>query len=418
MSLKIIIYRGAAEIGGTILEVTDGSTRIIIDAGLPLQSDDPECDMYSLPKVKGLFSGDQPKIDAVIISHSHLDHYGLIPYIHNSIPIYMSVGTMVMVQLNLKDKDSLDQKKICHFESEKIFQVGSLEIKAFLMDHSAYDAYAFEVKDKESVIIYSGDFRSHGRKSFRFENFLRKASKNADILFLEGTNLGNKKESKYTEKNVEEKIISLLDGSYPVLFQCSAQNVDRLVSFYKAAARKKRWLVIDIYTAEILTKLHQLGTRIPYPSLQYPLIKVFYPFFQTKGIYSKKNSVVANQFRPFYISKSFIKANKNKVLMMVRPSFMIDLKKIGVQNGIYIYSLWQGYRSLATQKKFEIYLENNGFLFHSIHSSGHATHETLKKTLTILNPKRCIPVHSAHPNIMKEMSSSVHVLENNNEIMC
>lgn len=419
MRLKSILYRGASEIGGTLLEITDGITRIVIDAGLPLPSEDLQSTQEVLPKIEGLFFFDRPTIDAVIISHSHPDHYGLLPFIHDEVPIYMSAGTEAIIQINEKDKKALKEKKIQYFESENIFSIRSLKIKSFLMDHSAFDAYAFEIKNKESSIIYTGDFRSHGRKPYRFENFIKKASKNADVLFLEGTNIGRRsKEAALTEKDVEDQIVYMLDNNAPALFQCSAQNIDRLVSFYKAAARKKRWLVIDIHTAQILTTLSQLGANLPHPSLQYPLIKVFYPFHQTRAIHNKGQADLASQFRPYYISKSKIYEKQNNILMMVRPSFMIDLKKFGLQNGRCIYSLWQGYRSLPAQKEFEGYLNNNGFAFEHIHTSGHASYEALEKVVSVLHPKKCIPIHTAFPDKMKDIYPDVQVVENNQEIFC
>ena len=34
-----------------------------------------------LPNVDGLYTWDTPLFDAVIISHAHIDHYGLLKYI-------------------------------------------------------------------------------------------------------------------------------------------------------------------------------------------------------------------------------------------------------------------------------------------------------------------------------------------------
>ena len=47
-----------------------------------------------LPDVKGLYKWDteSKRIDAILISHSHQDHYGYLSYVNPAIPIYASEG--------------------------------------------------------------------------------------------------------------------------------------------------------------------------------------------------------------------------------------------------------------------------------------------------------------------------------------
>ena len=45
-----------------------------------------------LPKIQGLYKGEERAVDAIFISHSHMDHYGFLKYIHPDIPIYASEG--------------------------------------------------------------------------------------------------------------------------------------------------------------------------------------------------------------------------------------------------------------------------------------------------------------------------------------
>lgn len=42
--------------------------------------------------IKGLYKDASPQIDAILISHSHKDHYGFLKYAHPDIPVYMSEG--------------------------------------------------------------------------------------------------------------------------------------------------------------------------------------------------------------------------------------------------------------------------------------------------------------------------------------
>lgn len=48
-------------------------------------------------------------------------------------------------------------------------RIGPFCIAPYLADHSAFDAYALIVKATGKRILYSGDFRGHGRKAVLFK---------------------------------------------------------------------------------------------------------------------------------------------------------------------------------------------------------------------------------------------------------
>jgi transposase InsO family protein len=52
-----------------------------------------------------------------------------------------------------------------HWSGGTPFRLGKFEITPFLTDHSAFDAYMLLVEAGGRRILYSGDFRIHGRKS-------------------------------------------------------------------------------------------------------------------------------------------------------------------------------------------------------------------------------------------------------------
>ena len=72
-------------------------------------------------------------------------------------------------------------------ESGKNFPCGDFKITPYLMDHSAFDSYAFLVEVDGKSLIYSGDFREHGRKQIAFQWFFDLAPENIEVLLLYGT---------------------------------------------------------------------------------------------------------------------------------------------------------------------------------------------------------------------------------------
>jgi ribonuclease J len=63
--MKILIHRGTNEIGGTVVELSTDTSRILLDLGLPLSPDSKPVEVKKLNP------------DGVFISHPHQDLFGL-----------------------------------------------------------------------------------------------------------------------------------------------------------------------------------------------------------------------------------------------------------------------------------------------------------------------------------------------------
>ena len=429
--MDIIIYRGNKEIGGTLIELRSHNSRILIDAGYPLflnnkpipdhvasKQHEELLELGVLPDIKGLYFWDENDFDGVIISHAHLDHYGLLKYINPQIPIYLSKGTKSLIGISqifqVYDKIKLN---IHIFEMYKPFTIGNFRVMPYLMDHSAFDAAAFEISNQGKAIIYTGDFRGHGRKSSCLSRFIMNAKKEADALLIEGTMFGRQDDKVITEEDLEKELVNIIKSfKGPVLFQASGQNIDRLVSFYRAAIRANKIFVVDVYTANVLYELRKVGTnKLPYPSNTYPNIRVFYPYRLTKKIFDRIDGKYAKKFSNYYISKDELKDKEDQLLMLVRPSMEEDLRLTGLSNGLFIYSLWSGYRSSDYQVEFEAFLKRASFKTEAFHTSGHATIKDIRRVINGLKPKCLIPIHTMKPEEFIKISDKV-ILQNDGDV--
>ncbi len=98
--MRIIPLGGADEIGASSTLVEFGSTRILVDAGIRLGEEvDPLPDLDSLQSEVG-------RLDAVILTHAHIDHSGSLPLVHLAFPtapIYMTPATAAVVRILFAD---------------------------------------------------------------------------------------------------------------------------------------------------------------------------------------------------------------------------------------------------------------------------------------------------------------------------
>ena len=182
------------------------------------------------------------------------------------------------------------------------------------------------------------------------------------------------------------------------LLYFSAQSIDRLVSFYRAALRTKKIFAIDFYTANILGCLKDC-VRIPYPSKDYANIRVFFPYWLCERIRRQGRQDLMYKYKSYKITKKEISDRSGQIMMMVRPSMLKDLKSIkNIEWATFIYSLWEGYLLDDAMQKMMRFIKKKNMKFYQVHTGGHAEIDTLKKVVKKLNPGKIIPIHTFHPD--------------------
>jgi len=426
--MKFKIHRGTQEIGGSCVEIWTKSTRIVVDFGMPLVN--PDKTRFNSKTIKNLSvkelisKGVLPDIDGLyekssntnlILSHAHQDHFGLVKYVNRECKIYLGNATQKLIEVtNTFTNQNWEISNPQHFESGKPFIIGDIEVVPYLMDHSAFDAYAFLIKAGGKSLFYSGDFRMHGRKAKVFDWFRHNVETNIDYLLLEGTTVGRADKCFPNESEIEVEFVTTFKENKGInLIYTSGQNIDRLVSIYRACKRTGKTLAIDFYIAHVLKELSSYGA-IPYPSNNYPEIRVFFPYRLSRMIVNKGNERLLYRFKDYKITKEQIGEQFDKTVMIVRPSMLKDLENIkGLQGGVFIYSMWDGYKKEKTTKEFIDYLIDKGMTEKTIHTSGHADRNALKKMVEVLKPKNLVPIHTFEGDKFEKIFTKTKVLRIN-----
>ncbi len=385
--MKITIHRGQNQIGGSIIEIASDTTRIILDAGSELDEEIPVA-----PQIEGLFFG-QASYDAVLISHYHGDHLGLCDQILPEIPIYIGKGAANVTNSARRYTNKPEYSFTDYYESGKPFTIGDIQITPYLCDHSAFDAYMFHIECGGKSLVYSGDFRSNGRKNF---NHLLHRLPSADALIIEGTTLSRASATPKTEAELElmaTEEISKTDA--PVFILQAATNIDRIVTAFKAARRSNRVFIQDLYVAEVASAA---GESIPNPE-NFSGVRVF-----ITNSYNGRHELLDSKYKKTKIGKAGIA--KQKFVMCVRPTmkkYLDDISKmISFDGGILFYSMWGGYKAKEDIADFLQFMQDKGVRVVDLHTSGHADAETIRSLVKDVNPKYIIPVHTENADWFKE----------------
>lgn len=197
--MNYTLYRKQAQIGGNIIEISTPTTRILLDIGLELDN------QQSIPDIPGLFNAEG--IDAVIVTHYHSDHMGLAYHIHNGIPLYMGEMCTKITQASDMYKGIPTLTPSGYLKHNQSYKIKDIKITPFLCDHSAFDSYMILCETDQTSILYTGDFRAHGRKpkAWLFDDL----PKQVDTLICEGTTLSRAHYQAKTEAQLEEECVSL-----------------------------------------------------------------------------------------------------------------------------------------------------------------------------------------------------------------
>lgn len=423
--MKLIIHRGTKEIGGSCAELKTDNTRVLIDIGIPLVDAQKERfdtrrlvgksiedlkKIKVLPDIQGLYKGEQKSIDTILISHSHPDHYGLLNYVHPDIPIYMSEGTKELIEISsIFTLSKVGRINVKIINSKSLFKIGEFTITPYLVDHSAFDALAFLIEAEGKRVFYSGDFRGHGRKSTLFKRIITNPPGDIECLIMEGSIIGRDEIVYQNEGEVQSRIENILKSAENISFLfVSSQNIDRLVSAYKACIRTEHIFVIDIYTAYILDKLRKVSKNIP--QFNWRNIRVKFLKNQADKLAKKVSTKLLYHYNTRKIDIFEINRKKNKILMLTRDNsiFPVLVKSIkGIEGAKIIYSMWEGYLT----EEFKDFCNKKGLQIEMVHTSGHAQLEDLKSFASALNPKKLIPIHTFERDRYSKLFRNVQLLE-------
>lgn len=400
--MRLRIHHGAAQIGGNCIELASAGKTILLDLGLPLDS------APKVPPVAGLGEDDGTLL-GVILSHPHLDHYGLLPELRADLPVWLGRGAQRLLDAAAPfAPNSTLPQAITPYEDRKPFKVGPFSITPYLMDHSAYDANALLVEADGKRLFYTGDFRGHGRKAKAFERFIANPPADIDVMLMEGTTIG-RDEPPSTEQDVEEQTVSLMRDCPSMTLACfSGQNIDRFVTFFRASMRSGRTFVIDAYMANLIDALALDSLPDPRTSDR---LRVYLPRAQRRRIITDKRFDLIDRYKAQRIYAEELQANPQCYAMMFRTSIAGDLDRMDLQSGCLIYSLWPGYldrdstdlREWAKRKEID---------FHIVHSSGHASSHDLYRMAQAVAPQRLLPIHTVHPERYASLSANVEIANN------
>jgi len=433
----LTFYGGVNEIGGNKILLQDRDIKVFFDFGMsfalkkqfyspPFLSPKSEKSLQELgilPRIEGFYKFDEkaPEIDAVFVSHGHMDHSAYLSFVNREIPVYCGETTRIILQAlsEMRRADlefNVEGITFKPFRTGKTIAIDPLKIEPIHVDHSVPGAYGFIIHTSSGAVVYTGDFRVHGAKPEMTSDFVEKAKEAEPVAVVtEATNLTGASVS--SEVEVENKLNQIVgQASGIVLTEFAYTDVDRLNSFYRIAKKNERCLAVSLRQAYLMNALRKdKGLKVPDLNDESILI-----FRKSKKRYDKWEAQISEQYKKKIVDVFEVSKQQCKAVLAMSFYDLEELVEIKPKAGsCYILSASEPFNE-EMEIDFERllhWLRHYGLPQYHVHVSGHIMPLQLKAILKEVNATKTFPIHTENSELfakfMRDLKTvTVHTEKN------
>ncbi|MDW7988889.1 MAG: MBL fold metallo-hydrolase [Nitrososphaerota archaeon] len=187
--MKLTMLGGAKEIGRSAILLSSENCKLLLDYGISLSREGPD---FPLPVISR-------ELDAILLTHAHLDHSGTIPLLYTSAKpkLITTKLTAELSNLLIRDLIKISSYHLPYesFELMKMLQsiqyigisdnlrIKDLHVETFNAGHIP-GSLMFLITTEGKKILYTGDFNTIDTKMLHGAQI---KNQNIDVLIMEGT---------------------------------------------------------------------------------------------------------------------------------------------------------------------------------------------------------------------------------------
>ena len=471
--IRLTFFGGINEIGGNKILVEGDGVRLFLDFGKSYHDASQYFEEFLNPRVvhglkdyleldlvppeNGIYRQDlinilnrekitslnytSPQVDAVLLSHGHMDHVGYVSFLDPTIPVYTSSDTLAVLKafdisrphsleneilnISLRDEGKTHWRKKVKREFRVVkdrqsFYIKNVKITPIKVDHSVPGAMMFLIHFSEGNILYSGDFRLSEIPVARQKQIMSFLKKEKIKIFLcEGTRIESSQILR--EKTVHQKALrDIKKVKGLVVADYSIGDITRFRTLAKIARETKRKFVLPYNYFNYVVTLKKEGIA------NINLEGVY--------LYAKKKM----RLKPWeqYLLDHYPHCEAEDIHQSLRD-YMLVLNFYQIQELIDIHPDKNSYylRAITEPHSEEMEISEQRFInwvehfqmqglenqqgedgriykkFTRAHISGHISGKELSQFIQKIQPGTIIPIHTEHPELFKQMHKNIKMVE-------
>ncbi|HEX4216201.1 MAG TPA: MBL fold metallo-hydrolase [Candidatus Dormibacteraeota bacterium] len=212
-------------------------------------------EMGMAPRLEGVYEAWDGRT-SIFLSHLHLDHTGLVGFIHPDLPLHYPAG-MEDLRLACVEAGEVPWRDPAGLSVEEgaTIDVGGIAVTFLPVDHDLPGACGFLIRTPDATIAFTGDHRWHGLHPERTAAFAE-AVRGADLLLQEGVRLGLPPSPEDalddTEAGLHRRFAELLEETPGlVVVNLYPMNRERVAAFGRACAAAGRRFLMEPAAARV-----------------------------------------------------------------------------------------------------------------------------------------------------------------------
>jgi len=391
-SLKIIPLGGMGTVTKNMFVYETDREILIIDCGIGF----PETSVFGidllLPDINYL-KDKQDKIVGMLLSHGHDDHIAGIPYIIPQLkpfPIYASRLTAAFVKDRCRDDNiKVNLQPI----NNQPFKIGSFTILPIKVTHSVPDARHFAITTPAGTIYHGSDFKFDPKPvDGVLSDFdtIKKVGDQGITLLLSDALRSERQGTSLSEsllKQTFEKEIKTTHGKFIVTVMSS--NLHRVQQAVDVAAAHGRSIAFLGRSIEQNVKTAQKQGFLKLPH------KIIYKRKINKVDPKKLCVIIAGSQGQEGSSLRRAIAGEHKLISINPQDKVVFATEPIPGNELNVYEAIDNVLRLGTDIA---YPETND---ETLHVSGHASADELKKLITLTKPKYLLPIGGSYRHLVQ-----------------
>jgi ribonuclease J len=487
---SLTFYGGVDEIGGNKILLEDCGTRIFLDFGMSFNQSGKYFSEFLnarkcngvldfiktglLPDLPGIYrldylrhsgrKAEDRSVDAVLVSHAHMDHVAYIHHLRRDIEVIMSRGSHAILSsieetgrtgwqdyltyspsFMIKEKlrgegytkvtsrDGVLDRPVKALETGEKYQIDDVEITPLFVDHSLPGATSYLIQTSEGSILYTGDFRFHGTYGHLSEAMVESVcDADIEVVIIEGTRVNeepgtSEKEVYHHALNIVKDTVGLAIVTFP------PRDLTRLKTFTRIAEETGRKLVIGFKQANLLEHYSKISDE--FPRVDDPNICLYAErkSWGTVGRYNLPSNIdgvcipenICDQDYATWERKylyypntiNYLDLKEQSKYMLICGYFQLnELVDVDPVHGSkYIRSITEPFNDemkLDAERVFNwlnlFDLELHGMENEDkLHASGHASGPEIFEMLGKIKPKKVFPIHTEKPTVFRDNCQQV-----------